>query len=191
MRSDLPALSLLSAMITPAVLISACGALVFSTSSRLARIVDRARKLSQLVEDLAAGRVADFVVERRAHVDAQLDLQSRRVRLIQNAMASLYLALAAFVATTIAIGLAFLASSAAWIPTVLGFAGTFVLFFACLLLIRESRLAVQAIKTEMAFARRLQSLYEAKSTARASQRSEDTASQSNIDSRKSAAPARK
>ena len=191
MRSDLPALSLLSAMITPAVLISACGALVFSTSSRLARIVDRARKLSQLVEDLAAGRVADFVVERRAHVDAQLDLQSRRVRLIQNAMASLYLALAAFVGTTIAIGLAFLASSAAWIPTALGFAGTFVLFFACLLLIRESRLAVQAIKTEMAFARRMQGLYEAKSTARASQRSEGAASQSSIDSRQSTAERRK
>jgi len=153
--------------------------------------VDRARKLSQLVEDLAAGRVADFVVERRAHVDAQLDLQSRRVRLIQNAMASLYLALAAFVGTTIAIGLAFLASSAAWIPTALGFAGTFVLFFACLLLIRESRLAVQAIKTEMAFARRMQGLYEAKSTARASQRSEDAASQSSIDSRQSTAERRK
>jgi hypothetical protein len=191
MRSDLPALSLLSAMITPAVLISACGALVFSTSSRLARIVDRARKLSQLVEDLAAGRIPDFVAERRAHVDAQLALQAMRVRLIQNAMASLYLALAAFVGTTIAIGLAFLASSVAWIPTALGFAGTLVLFFACLLLIRESRLAVQAIKSEMAFARRMQGLYEAKSTARASQRSEDAASQSSIDSRQSTAEGRK
>ncbi|HYR46783.1 MAG TPA: hypothetical protein VER78_07230, partial [Thermoanaerobaculia bacterium] len=83
------------------------------------------------------------------------------------------------------IGLAFVASSVAWIPTALGFAGTLVLFFACLLLIRESRLAVQAIKSEMAFARRMQSLYEAKSTARASQRSEDAASQSSIDSRQS------
>ena len=153
--------------------------------------MDRARKLSQLVEDLAAGRIPDFVAERRAHVDAQLALQAMRVRLIQNAMASLYLALAAFVGTTIAIGLAFLASSVAWIPTALGFAGTLVLFFACLLLIRESRLAVQAIKSEMAFARRMQGLYEAKSTARASQRSEDAASQSSIDSRQSTAEGRK
>jgi hypothetical protein len=190
MRTDLPALSLLSAMITPAVLISACGALVFSTSSRLARIVDRARKLSQQVEDLAAGRIADFGAERRAHVDGQLTLQSMRVRLVQNAMASLYLALAIFVGTAIAIGLAFLASFAAWIPAALGFAGTLVLFFACLLLIRENRLAVQAIKAEMAFARRLQSLYEAKSTARASQRNEDAASQSSIDSRQSTAAGR-
>jgi hypothetical protein len=163
MRTDLPALTFLSAMITPAVLISACGSLLFSTSSRLARIVDRARKLTQLVEDLAAGRVADFVPERRAYVDGQLALQSTRVRLVQHAMASLYLAISVFVGTAIAIGLAFLASFAAWIPAALGFAGTIVLFFGCLLLIRESRLSVQAIKTEMAFARRLQSLYESQS----------------------------
>ena len=69
MRPDLPALGLLSAMITPAVLISACGALIFSTSSRLARIVDRARKLAVQVESLAAGEIKDFPAERRAQVD--------------------------------------------------------------------------------------------------------------------------
>ena len=36
---------LLAAMVTPAVLISAAGTLEFSTTSRLARIVDRARVL--------------------------------------------------------------------------------------------------------------------------------------------------
>jgi len=163
MRSELPELALLSAMITPAVLISACGALVFSTSSRLARIVDRARKLSQQVEDLAAGRISDFVAERRGYVDGQLRLQASRVRLIQNAMASFYLALSIFVATTIAIGLFFFVRFAAWIPTALGFAGTLVLFFGCLFLMRESRLAIQAVNAEMAFARRLQSLYENRS----------------------------
>ena len=53
---DLPtALSLLTAMITPAVLISACGTLIFSTSARLARIVDRVRELSQQIEQLCGG----------------------------------------------------------------------------------------------------------------------------------------
>jgi hypothetical protein len=37
------ALAVLTAMITPAVLISACGALIFSTSSRLGRVIDRVR----------------------------------------------------------------------------------------------------------------------------------------------------
>ena len=37
------ALAVLTAMITPAVLISACGALIFSTSTRMGRVVDRVR----------------------------------------------------------------------------------------------------------------------------------------------------
>jgi hypothetical protein len=43
---------LLAAMVTPAVLISAAGTLVFSTTSRLARIVDRARVLGRELEEL-------------------------------------------------------------------------------------------------------------------------------------------
>ena len=39
-------LSILSAMITPAVLISACGTLILSTSNRLSRSTDRVRSLT-------------------------------------------------------------------------------------------------------------------------------------------------
>ena len=45
--------SVLGAMITPAVLMSACGTLVFSTSARLGRVVDRVRVLSERIEELA------------------------------------------------------------------------------------------------------------------------------------------
>ena len=165
MRTDLPALALLSAMITPAVLISACGALVFSTSSRLARIVDRARKLAQQVEALATGQVSDFAAERRGEVDRQLSIQARRVRLIQNAMASLYVALGAFVATTICIGLTYLVPKGSWVPALLGIVGTLILFYACLLLIREARLAIRAVDSELAFAQTLRALYEKRSAA--------------------------
>ena len=47
------ALAILTAMITPAVLISACGALIFSTSTRLGRVVDRVRSLSRAFQELA------------------------------------------------------------------------------------------------------------------------------------------
>ena len=67
-------LSLLSAMITPAVLISACGTLIFSTSTRLARIVDRVRQLSQSFEHLYTESVVDFPEERRIEVERQLVL---------------------------------------------------------------------------------------------------------------------
>ena len=55
--------SVLGAMITPAVLISACGALILSTSVRLGRVVDRVRALSDRFEELSmkdAGEVALF-----------------------------------------------------------------------------------------------------------------------------------
>ena len=67
MTRELPTgLGLISSMITPAVLISACGTLVFSTATRLARIVDRVRELSRDMEALFRGEVADFPDERRA-----------------------------------------------------------------------------------------------------------------------------
>ena len=46
------ALAVLTAMITPAVLISACGALILSTSTRLGRVVDRVRMLIDSFEEM-------------------------------------------------------------------------------------------------------------------------------------------
>lgn len=54
MAEDTP-LSLLSAMITPAVLISASGMLILSTATRLARIVDRVRTLARQIEETGQG----------------------------------------------------------------------------------------------------------------------------------------
>jgi hypothetical protein len=45
--------AVLTAMITPAVLISACGSMILSTSSRLGRVVDRVRSLSDKLDELA------------------------------------------------------------------------------------------------------------------------------------------
>jgi hypothetical protein len=46
------AVAVLTAMITPAVLISACGALILSTSTRLGRVVDRVRMLIERFEEM-------------------------------------------------------------------------------------------------------------------------------------------
>ena len=71
------ALAILTAMITPAVLISACGALIFSTSTRLGRVVDRVRDLSAKFQELAAHPEKDEMFEeRRALIFAQLDRQT-------------------------------------------------------------------------------------------------------------------
>src|SRR5512132_4743579 len=59
-------------MITPAVLISACGSMILSTSSRLGRVVDRVRGLSDKLEERAE-KHADETKERQGVIFAQLD----------------------------------------------------------------------------------------------------------------------
>jgi hypothetical protein len=162
MQETSSALSLLSAMITPAVLISACGTLIFSTSTRLARIVDRVRELSRLVEQSFTEEMADFPEERRAEVDRQLSVHVQRSHLIQRSLTSFYLSLGMFVATTISIGLAALLGRLAWLPSALGIAGTVVLFYGCVLLIAETRLALRSVNSEMEFILRLRGLYQAR-----------------------------
>jgi len=153
-------LSLLSAMITPAVLISACGTLIFSTSTRLARIVDRVRELSRSFEQLYIGAIPDFPGEKRAEVERQLLLLAGRGRLIQRALTSFYVSLSVFVATTIGIGLAALWPRIAWLPTALGATGTLILFHGCVMLIGETRLSLRSVDLEMAFALKLREMYQ-------------------------------
>ena len=57
MASVPDALSVLSAMITPAVLISACGSLILVTSTRLMRAVDRVRDVSLRFAELGEHHV--------------------------------------------------------------------------------------------------------------------------------------
>lgn len=157
------ALNLLGAMITPAVLISACGTLIFSTSSRLARIVDRVREMSRLVEELFSDNaMMDFPEERRAEVERQISIHARRSRLIQSSLTSFYISLGIFVATTISIGLVALVGRAAWLPSALGITGTIVLFYGCVLLIAETRLALRSVRSEMEFTLKLRDLYQAR-----------------------------
>jgi hypothetical protein len=158
-RGGISGLALLSTMITPAVLISACGTLIFSTSSRLARIVDRARSLTRMLEDYSRVPPTDFPAERRDQLQRQIGVQAQRVGLIQRALATLYLSLGIFVATTISIALTSWIGFADTLPGALGVLGTLVLFFACVLLIREARLALRGVREEMEFAVRLRDLY--------------------------------
>ena len=152
-------LSVLSAMITPALLISACGTLILSTSNRLARIVDRVRTLSHDLERLWADKETLFAEERRAEVERQLAAHALRGRLVQGALTSFYVALGIFVATSISIGLVTLVPRLGWLPAALGITGTVVLFAGCVLLIRETRLAVASVRSEMAFALGLRDRY--------------------------------
>jgi hypothetical protein len=151
------AVAVLTAMITPAVLISACGALILSTSTRLGRVVDRVRMLIQDFEEMMMKTqdedALELFEERRAVIFNQLDKLTTRTRLLQKSMRVFYLSLGVFVATSVAIGLVAAVSRPnwAWVPVVLGLSGACGLFYGSVLLIRESRLAQESLNAEMDF----------------------------------------
>ena len=150
------AVAVLSAMITPAVLISACGSLAISTANRLGRSVERTRKLSSELAELSRAGPREGLEEYRAVVLEQMQRSSERAELLQRAMARLYLAISLFVATSVAIGLvAATRLQYAWLPIGLGLIGAGLLLHASLLLITESRINLRAIRREMEFMRTL------------------------------------
>jgi hypothetical protein len=145
-------LAVLTAMITPAVLISACGALILSTSTRLGRVVDRVRMLSDKFEELAhIEEELALAEERRAVIFDQLDKLTSRARILQRSMTVFYIALGLFVATSVAIGVVAYVPRITWLPVVLGLAGASFLFYGSVILIIEARLAFRALMSEMDF----------------------------------------
>lgn len=155
-------LGVLTAMITPAVLISASGTMILSTSTRLGRVVDRVRLLSDRLRELvsvAGDDQPEFFAEETAMLYHQLDMLTSRSRLLQRALTTFYLAVGVFVATSVAIGgVAFFyarglstGARGAWIPVVMGLIGAVFLFYGSMLLVFEARLALSTTHGEMDF----------------------------------------
>jgi Protein of unknown function (DUF2721) len=154
MDSMSSAIAVLTAMITPAVLISACGSMILSTSGRLGRVVDRVRALSDRVEEMAE-RPGDTEVarERQAAIFLQLDKLTSRARILQRSMVTFYVALGLFVATSVAIGAVGIAGHPRYyvVPVAIGMLGACFLFYGSILLIFEARLALSTVHAEMDF----------------------------------------
>jgi hypothetical protein len=143
---------ILTSMITPAVLISACGTLIFSTSARMGRIFDRVNVMKGEVEAVVHGKMS-FPLERMAHLTDLIELQRRRAMLIHKAMVSLYSATALFVAASLAIAfnVAYGGPGSAWIPTLIALAGGLFLFVASALLLYESRFNLRFVNRSIDF----------------------------------------
>src|SRR5438309_2995708 len=144
-------LAVLPAMITPAVLISASGTMILSTSTRLGRVVDRVRSLSDRLRQLANNDAsAEFFDEERAMLYDQLDKLTSRSRLLQRALTTFYLAVGVFVATSVAIGVvSFFSARFAFILVVFGLIGAFFLFSGSLLAVFEAWLALSTTQAYM------------------------------------------
>ena len=145
-------LSALSAMITPVVLILATGQLLLTTSQRLARSVERARKLSDQFEQLEHQDTGEQQEQKKVLIYQLLLRAAQRSRKLQHAMSLLYVALSVFVATSVAMGLLeALGYQIVWVPIILGLLGTGLMFYATILLIAETRLALGAVEKDMSY----------------------------------------
>lgn len=151
------ALNVLISMLTPALLLSATGGLIISTSARLGRVVDRVRKLADRTEDLMdATDDSPLIEERRTIIATQMQKQSKRASLLMRSLIALYLASGCFVLTSVSIGLVSIFSSKWYvIPVILGVLGAFMLLVAAIRLIAEARLALQGLEEETSFLQRL------------------------------------
>lgn len=144
----------LTAMITPALLISATGSLVLSTSTRLGRVIDRVRELERRLQELIVAEDKNEIPlydKRLEVIVGLLDKVTSRSRILQRAMVAFYYGLGFFILTSVTIAIAGILSIYRWLPIPVGVVGIMFLFYGSLLMLREARMATMTINAEMDF----------------------------------------
>jgi hypothetical protein len=144
-------------MLTPAILILACGSLLSATSQRLSRVIERTRRIAEEMDAVTPSHGKETVMEKEERILLiQLTRAARRSRLLQQVMSALYIALSLFVATSVAIGMVSMVGNLyAGVPVFIGLGGMAMLLYATVLLLFESRLGLSAVNEEMNFIMRL------------------------------------
>jgi uncharacterized membrane protein (DUF485 family) len=132
-----PAQAVITAMITPALLILASGSLIATALVRLARVVDRIRKLAELANE---PWIAD-----------ELARHERRAYLAERAIMLLFLAVACFVLAGFAIALDHAAGNAFWaVPVGVAVLGMAFIVGGAAAMVAETRLSIAQIQVEIA-----------------------------------------
>jgi Protein of unknown function (DUF2721) len=150
----------LSAMITPALFMTANGSLIISTSNRMARVVDRIRVLNDRSDELCRGETKlDFIPERRSHLVEQLGHLEGRSDRVRYALVMLYLSFATFVGTSLALAIDTLVGNrhlTTSFATALSVIGVTLMLVASVNLVREAQAALASNRQEIRFYRDLQ-----------------------------------
>jgi hypothetical protein len=134
---------ILTAMLAPALFMTATASLALSANNRLARVVDRMRVLLDLLAAAPDTEAGNY--------ERQIERHRRRSRVILRAVRLLYLALSAFVATSLSVAVEGLAHlGLGQLPTLLALLGVLLMLVASLNLSREIGMAVQALDDEFA-----------------------------------------
>ena len=148
--------AVLTAVVAPAILTNACSVLSLGTGNRIARVVDRTRVLTA---ELADHQPASDGYRHRV---SQLEQLQVRAHLLLRALRLFYASLGAFAAAALisVVGsalaafeqrLAFQGAAAAGL--MIGGVGVIGLVAGCILMVNETRLAVQTLAEEAEVAR--------------------------------------
>jgi hypothetical protein len=150
----------LTAMITPAIFMTANASLIISTSNRVSRVVDRIRVLNDMADKIDRGVAElDFPAERHEHVHDQMRRLERRSDRLRFALTALYLAFTLFVGTSLTLAIDVLLQN--WLialPTSLAVVGVGLLMFASVNLVLEALEALRSNRLETQFYRDLRRL---------------------------------
>jgi hypothetical protein len=139
-------LQLISASLTPAILILATGSLVASTLTRIARIVDRARVILERVASARERGDQQGVIENTAW----LRMYARRASLAERALTVYYTAIGLFVASSLAITADNLThDSVPWLSLVLVVTGAICVFIGTAALVIETNMATGILREEI------------------------------------------
>jgi hypothetical protein len=144
----------LTAMVTPALLISATGSLVLSTSTRLGRVVDRVRQLEDRLSELIYHEDKENIPLYDKRVEVIVDLLDKvtsRARILQRAMQAFYYGLGCFILTSVTIAIAAFFSTYRVVPIPIGIIGIMFLFWGSIYMLRETRMATATVNAEMDF----------------------------------------
>jgi hypothetical protein len=141
-----PDLSMVSAMITPAILILAAASLVSSTLVRLGRIVDQTRALIARGEQLRAqGKEAELPA-----VESRMRRQLRRAEIARRALWGYYVAIALFLLSSIVLAIDQATHGPfEWLGPSITLLGGVVLMLATLALVLEVSLSAGSLREEI------------------------------------------
>lgn len=147
----------LSLIVAPAILTNASSVLIMSTSNRLARAVDRAREISKQLESADTFESPEAVRRLR-----ELAAAERRTLLLLRGLSSFYVALGSFALATLIslLGAVLVPINLGLVIQLLEIAGVLAglvavgsLVYGSVLLLRETRIAVQVLSERAATVR--------------------------------------
>jgi Protein of unknown function (DUF2721) len=143
----------LTAMITPAIFLTANASLIISTSNRVSRVVDRIRILNDMADKIDRGAdQLDFTAERLMHIQDQMRRLEARSDRLRFALTALYLAFTMFLGTSLSLALdALLRNWLIALPTILAVFGVGLLLFASINLVWEALEALRSNRIEIRF----------------------------------------